>query len=115
MKLNEKAKDKGFIIPVSVTEQLTKALGESSTDQSEIIIKSFDAILDVQLVALGERGAAGGVDHTPKDKTVELQAAIKKLQEANKDMSYSAALIEVSRTNPELSLQYREESYAGGN
>jgi hypothetical protein len=103
---------KKFALPPAVSEDLTKMLVENPK-LNEQFSKVFDAILESGLIKLGEKGRAHGEEDDSTDNpSGEVNVAITKLMEENKDMTFADAYSQVL-SDPELYARYRDQSFAG--
>jgi len=111
-KLNEKAAKSGYAIPPVTIEALTKALNESPKQLGESVIGAFDKLLEVGLVKLGEQGH-GRPEGGTASASDKMAAAVVKLRESDKELSYADAVVRVAADDPMLFAEYQNESYAG--
>jgi phage I-like protein len=110
--LSEKATKAGYAIPPVTVEALTKALNESPKQLGESVVSAFESLLDASLVKLGESGH-GKQNSGNASASDKMAAAVVKLREQDKDLSYADAVVRVAADDPMLFSEYQTESYAG--
>lgn len=106
-----------YVLPPAVIDAVAE--GSALSDPAEMSRKFVDAIEAfgrTGYVELGERGRTrNGQEKTAAQQLSELvsTARAQHLQTTGKQLSTTDAIAQVVRTNPELYLQYRQDSYAG--
>jgi len=100
---------------VLLSESATTRLGKFMVKLSESLGKEFKAIIQSfmdgsAVVQLGESSAANNsINLGGKSAFEVMEAEVTKLQEANKDMDYTTAMVQVTRENPSLFAEYQKE------
>jgi hypothetical protein len=106
-----------YVLPPAVIDAVAE--GSTLSDPVEMTKKFVDAIEAfgrAGFVELGERGRTrSGQEKTATQQLSELVTAAQAshLQTAGKQLSQRDAITQVVRTNPELYLAYRQDSYSG--
>ncbi len=106
-----------YVLPPAVIDAVAE--GSALSDPSAMAKKFVDAIESfgkVGFVELGERGRTrNGQEKSATQQLSELVSATqaRHLQTTGKALSNTDAIQQVVRTNPELYLAYRQDSYAG--
>jgi hypothetical protein len=106
-----------FVLPPAVIDAVAE--GSALSDPSEMSKKFVDAIEAfgrVGFVELGERGRTrNGQEKTATQQLSELvnQAQARHLTTTGKALPTTDAIVQVVRTNPDLYMAYRQDSYAG--
>ena len=114
--LCDRASSKGYSIPIPMRESLTATLMQlNDPNTSKIILDGFNQMVDSQIVALGERGyLRNRANDEGKTASDEFTAEIKKLMEADKNLTFADAADEVAIQDPQLYRKYQEDAYAFG-
>jgi phage I-like protein len=108
-KLNELDAGKNFVVPPVVKDNLRAMLMESPDGLGDQVLEAYRQTLEIGVIDMTERGwqRRGG----EKSPTTLFLTAVDDLMSKNKGMTYSEAAVRVSRENPQLAMQYREDSY----
>jgi len=102
-------RDKHLAVPPAVKDQLREILIKSPKELGEKVFNAYKATLDLGLIDMTERGwRRRGDDKSP---TQQFLSEVDVLMSKDPKMTYAAAATQVSRENPQLAEQYREDSY----
>jgi phage I-like protein len=106
-------KGKSFAVPPVVKAQLRDILLRSPDELGQQVFKAYEQTMKLGVIDLTERGwQRRGDELSPSE---QMLAEVAKRQQAataaGQKMSYAEAVSIVSRENPALSTQYREDSY----
>jgi len=114
--LCDRAKNKGYSIPIPMRESLTATLLQlNDAGTSKIILDGFNQMVDSQIVALGERGyLRNKVNDEGKTASDQFSEAVKALQEKDKGLSFADAADMVAMQDPALYKKYQEDAYSFG-
>jgi len=112
-RLSELDGDKRFAVPPVVKEQLRDILMRSPDDLGEQVFTAYQETLKLGVIDLTERGwQRRGDEQSPTQKMLtEVDKVMSEAHAAGRKMTYAQATAIVSRDNPQLSSEYREESY----
>jgi phage I-like protein len=110
--LHEHARSKGYALPASIDEDLTKALHEAGPTVGGKFVEVLKALSEKGLVKLGETGHAGQNSGEGADPKEAFTAKVKKFQEDNKDTPYVDAVMAVAMSDPEGYRAYAHGSYS---
>lgn len=119
-KITQKAGGRAYVLPPSVIEAVASASTESDpTKLAEGFVGALEQFARTGMVELGERGKMGTGGGMEKDATTTLAEAVtavqtKHLQVTGKPLQFADAMRRVVAESPELYMEYREDSYAGG-
>jgi phage I-like protein len=105
--------DKRFAVPPVVKDQLRDILMRSPDDLGEQVFKAYQETLKLGVIDLTERGwQRRGDDQSPTQKMLtEVDKVMADAHTRGQKMTYAQATAIVSRDNPQLSSEYREDSY----
>jgi hypothetical protein len=107
----ESASERYALSPV-VSQRLSEILVILPKELSDKLMDTLKLITgEGGLVRLGEYGAASGQSPAAKDAVTQFAGEIKKLMDADKNLSYADATEVVAANDPDLFQQYREASY----
>lgn len=111
--LEELDRGKSFAVPPVVKEQLRDILMRSPDELGQQVFDAYQQTMKLGVIDLTERGwQRRGEETSPTGKFLaEVAAKQQAAKAAGQNMSYAAAVAAVSRENPNLSSEYREESY----
>lgn len=114
--LCDNAKSKGYLVPIPMRDSLTATLMQLNDPAvSKVILDGFNQMVDSQIVALGERGyLRNKVNDDGKTASDEFTEEVKKLQEADKNISFADAADIIATRNPDLYHRYQEDAYSFG-
>jgi phage I-like protein len=111
-KMTELQTGKTYAFSAVTREDIKQILLKSSPEAVTSLFEVLKKIIDGSgLVDLSERGYTGRGGSSDTDATKKLNDAVQEYLTANKDKSYGDAVEHVTRTQPHLFTQYREESY----
>jgi hypothetical protein len=108
-RLAELDADKRFAVPPVVKAQLRDILLRSPAELGEEVFKAYQETLRLGIIDLTERGwQRRGDEMSPTQKFL---TEVDNVMAKNDKLSYAQATAIVSRENPALAAEYREESY----
>jgi phage I-like protein len=108
-KLYELDKGKKFAVPPAVKEQLRHILMNSPKELSDEVLKAYKSTIELGVVDLTERGwQRKGENLSPTDT---LNREVSRLMEADKNLTYRDAYVEICKQRPELAAATRQDSY----
>lgn len=107
--LEELDRGKKFAVPPAVKEQLRTILLNSEGELGQKVYDTYKQTLDLGVVDLEEHGWQRRGEAV--DASTALNAEVRKLQEADKQLSYRDAYAEVCRQRPDLAQAVRQDSY----
>jgi hypothetical protein len=108
-RLGELDKGKKFAVPPAVKEMLRDILLNSSRELGETVMSMYQKTIDLGVVDLSEKGWQKTGESV--SATTALQAEIRKLREADPQLSYSSAYKAVAGDRPDLVQAARQDSY----
>ena len=109
-KLSELDKGKKFAVPPAVKEKLRAIMLGVNKELGEQVFDAYKKTIDLGVVDLNEHGWQKKGEGTVSP-TQALNAEIRKLQEADKELRYQDAYIEVCKMRPDLASAVRQDSY----
>jgi phage I-like protein len=111
-KLTELQASKDFALAPTVREEVKEILLKSDPDAANKLFELFKKVVDGSAVVdLTEKGYVGG-RRDAGDPTLRLNEAVAKLMEADKNLDYGTAVEQVTRMNPRLFEEYRNDNYS---
>jgi hypothetical protein len=108
-KLAELDKGKKFAVPPAVKEMLREILLGSSVELGETVLSAYKKTIDLGVVDLSEKGWQKTGESVSASTT--LAAEVRKLQEADKGLSYVQAYKHIAAERPDLVQAVRQDSY----
>jgi phage I-like protein len=100
---------KTFAVPPAVKDQLRDILLRSPDQLGAEVFDAYKKTLEMGIIDLTERGwQRRGDEKSPAEQYL---SEIDALMSRDKGLTYAEAAQRVSRTNPQLAMEYREESY----
>lgn len=95
-----------------VESGIKKLLSESPSEEyTETLVKTLSEMLSEQGPISGELGGSKKVLKTDDDKTKKFQESIKKLMDADKELSYGEAAVRAAAEDESMFDEYRQDSY----
>jgi len=111
--LDVELKEKGLAVPPAVKDQLREILNKSPKQLAEQVYNAYKQTIQMGLIDMTERGwqRRTGEKSPTEQYLTEVDQIMAKATAANRKMSYAEAAMMVARQNPQLTEQYRQESY----